>query len=218
VYDLDAPLPYTEDSPRAQRSDYLRSKAEAEDVVMRLGRDRGLRYSIVRPTTVYGPRGVYGGGQMILAAAGGPVAAAPRNWHFRIPFVHVTDVCRAARFLAENPRTDGQAYNLNDSSQMTNVEFFKFVGDLTGKPFLALPPVNPEALKALLLPVARGVQWLCGRLGVAPPLEADTVDYLGRDFAYSNQKLLDAGYRFTYPDALHGIADTVLWYQRNGWL
>jgi nucleoside-diphosphate-sugar epimerase len=218
VYDLEAPMPFTEDSPLAPANDYLRSKHAAEQLVMGYGRDRGLRYSIVRPTTVYGPRAVYGSGQMLRAAAGGPVTAIPRNWDFRIPFVHVTDVCRAALFLAENPRADGQVYNLNDSSQLTNVEFFRFMSELTGKPFLALPPVNVDALKQVLVPVARGAQWLAGRLGVQSPIEADTVEYLGRDLTYSNAKLLAAGYTFTYPDARHGIADTILWYQRNGWL
>jgi nucleoside-diphosphate-sugar epimerase len=218
VYDLDAPIPYTEETPRRPGNDYLRSKADAEDLVMKAGREQGLRYSIVRPTTVYGPRGGYGGGQMILGAARAPVATCPRNWDFRIPFVHAVDVCRAAVFLAENPRTDGQAYNLNDSSELTNVEFFRFVGEVTGKPFLPLPAVDPARLRRFLVPVARGVQWACARLGVQPPLEADTVSYLGRDFTYANRKLLDTGFQLSYPDARHGIADTILWYQRNGWL
>lgn len=219
VYDLEAPIPFMEDeTPLRPANNYLKSKHMAEQLVMEYGREKGLRYSIMRPTTVYGPRCVYGAGQMFTAAASGPVGAVPRNWTERIPFVHVRDVVKAALFLAETPKTDGQVYNLNDSSQMTNVEFFKFIADITGRPFLALPSIPAKPLRRVLIPVAKGLQWIHAKAGMKSPLEADTVNYLGRDFTYSNQKLLNAGYEFTYPDARHGIADTVLWYQRNGWL
>jgi len=49
-------------------------------------------------------------------------------------------------------------------------------------------------------------------------LEADTVDYLGLDVVYSNDKLKATGYTIRYPDARHGIAGTIAWYQRNGWI
>jgi nucleoside-diphosphate-sugar epimerase len=219
VYSMDSPMPLTETSPMGPGNDYLRSKSMGEQLVMDYGADQGLRYSIVRPTSVYGPRGVYGTGQMIRAAAAGPVAMCPSNWDFRIPFVHVRDVCQAALMLSEDAHTDGEAYNLNDSSELTNVEFFRFVGELLGKPFLALPPVGMVPVKAVLEPVARGLQWLSENVTHQPPaLEADVVAYMGVDLAYSNKKLLDAGYELTYPDARHGITDTILWYQRNGWL
>jgi nucleoside-diphosphate-sugar epimerase len=219
VYSLANPMPLTEKSSIDPGNDYLRSKSMAEQLVMDTGTDRGLRYSIVRPTSVYGPRGVYGTGQMFQAAASGPVAACPKNWHFRIPFVHVRDVCQAALMLSEDASTDGEAYNLNDSSELTNLEFFRFMGDLLGKPFVALPAVNMDALKKFLRPVAAGLLWLSRNVTKElPPLEAPVVEYMGIDLAYSNQKLLDTGFEFTYPDARHGIADTILWFQRYGWM
>jgi nucleoside-diphosphate-sugar epimerase len=219
VYDLDAPIPYKEDeTPLAPANNYLKSKHMAEQLVMEYGREKGLRYSIMRPTTVYGPRCVYGAGQMFQAAASGPVGAIPSNFTGRIPFVHVRDVVGAAKFLAENPSTDGEVYNLNDSSELTNIDFFKFVADITGRPFVKLPPIPVQPLKKVLAPLARGIEWAAGKAGAQAPIEADTLEYLGRDFTYSNQKLLDAGYEFIYPDARQGIADTILWYQRNGWL
>lgn len=219
VYNPASAMPLTEESPIAPGNDYLRSKSMAEQLVIDYGADQGLRYSIVRPTSVYGPRGVYGAGQMLRAAARGPVAMCPTNWRYRVPFVHVRDVCQGALFLAENPAADGEAYNLADSSELTNVELLRFVADVLGKPFVPLPPVGVGPLKAVLAPVARGMQWLSKNVTHQPPLlEAPVVEYLGVDLAYSNQKLLDAGYELTYPDARRGIGDTILWYQRNGWL
>lgn len=219
VYNLASPMPLTEASPIDPGNDYLRSKSMAEQLVMDYGADMGLRYSILRPTSVYGPRGVYGAGQLLRVAARGPVTLCPTNWHYRIPFVHVRDVCQAALFLAEDPATDGEVYNVSDSDELRCVEFFRFVSELCGKPFVPLPPVGMGAVKAVLGPVALGMKWLSENVTHRPPmLEAPVVDYLGLDVAVANQKLTDAGYELSYPDARQGLGDTILWYQRNGWL
>ena len=96
VYDLaSSPLPIDEDSPVRPANDYLRSKLEGERTVREVCEEHKMAYSMVRGTTVYGPRGVYGGGQMLMAAATMPISATPSNWTFRIPFGHVRDVCGA---------------------------------------------------------------------------------------------------------------------------
>lgn len=219
IYDLSSPLPITEESPVAPANDYLRSKWEAEKLVKDFCEDHKMAYSMVRGTTVYGPRGVYGGGQMLMAAATMPVAASPSNWNFRIPFGHVRDVCRAALYLAERPATDGDDYIINDDSQLTNIEFFRFVAELTGHLYVNLPPVPIRPLKAFLLPLAKAMQWATQNIThTQSPLEADTVDYLGLDVVYSNEKLKGTGFELLYPDARHGIAETIAWYGRNGWI
>jgi nucleoside-diphosphate-sugar epimerase len=220
VYDLKAAaLPVTEQSPIGPANDYLRSKWQAEELIREFCDEHKMAYSMVRGTTVYGPRGVYGGGQMLMAAATMPVAAVPMNWTFRIPFGHVRDVCGAALHVAEKPTTDGEDYIVNDDSQLTNVEFFEFVAALTGHPFVKLPPVPVGAVKAVAGPVARTLQWLATNvLHTSSPLEADTVDYLGLDVVYSNEKLRSTGYELVYPDARHGISDTIRWYQKQGWI
>jgi nucleoside-diphosphate-sugar epimerase len=220
VYDLEAAaLPVTEESPVKPANNYLLSKRKAEEVIAEFCNEHKMAYSMVRGTTVYGPRAVYGSGQMLMAAATMPVAAAPVNWTFRIPFGHVRDVCGAALHLAQKPSTDGEDYIVNDDSQLTNVEFFRFVAQITGHLFLPTPPVPIKAVKLVARPVAGALQWLSRNVThTQSPLEVDTVDYLGLDVVYSNQKLKDTGYDFVYPDARHGIAETILWYQQNGWI
>jgi len=211
-------LPVREEDPKSPPNAYLRSKHEQEQLVMAMGRTRGLRYSILRPTGVYGPRCVYGMGQVMLPAIRNPVVAVPRNFGTRVPLVHVRDVCEAALFLALSEQADGEAYNLNDDSQMTVVEFMKTLAELQGKRFLRLPPVPVRPLKTLLL----GAAFLEGQLArtvtrYAPKLEPDTIRFLGRDIAYSNRKLKDLGYRFRYPDAREGLRETIEWYRQAGW-
>lgn len=219
IYDLKSSLPITEESPVSPANDYLRSKWEAEKLLKSFSEEHKMPFSIVRGTTVYGPRGVYGGGQMLMAAATMCVSASPANWTFRIPFGHVRDVCGAALYLAERPATDGDDYIVNDDSELTNVEFFRFVAQLTAHPFITLPPVPIRPLKAVLKPAAKAIQWISKNVThKQSPLEADTVDYLGLDVVYSNDKLKSTGYELKYPDARHGIAETLSWYGRNGWI
>ncbi len=211
-------LPVREEDPKAPPNHYLKSKHEQEQLVMALGRTRGLRYSIVRPTGVYGPRCMYGMGQMMLPLIRTRRVAVPRNFTTRVPLVHVRDVCAAALFLSRTKTADGEAYNLNDDTMMTVVEFMKTMADLQDKPFTRLPPVPIAPLKTVL----QGAAFLEGTLAkhvtrMKPKLERDTIRFLGRDIAYSNQKLKDLGYRFLYPDARSGLRETIAWYRQEGW-
>lgn len=218
VYKAASALPLTEGSPISPANDYQRSKSMAEQLVRDYGADQGLRYSIVRPTSVYGPRGASGIGQLLRLAARGPVAACPTNWRFRMPLVHVRDVCRAALFLADDPAADGQVYNLADSSELSCLAFFRFVADTVGKPFVPLPPLSMDTFSSVLASVAGTLRWLSDNVTRSEPLlEPPVLEYLGLDVTYDNRKLVDAGYDFLYPDARQGLHDTILWYQRNGW-
>jgi nucleoside-diphosphate-sugar epimerase len=218
VYGYPSPsmLPLREDLPANPPNNYLASKAEQERLVMEYGRTRGLPYAILRPTTVYGPRAVYGGGQIFSNISKMKIVAAPRNFTFRVPLVHVRDVCRAALHLATHG--DAGVYNVNDDSQWTTVEFMRYLARLFDKPFLPLPPVPPALFRQALLTAARAEK-LVSRLVSkhAPALEEDSVQYLGRDFTYSNDKLKATGYRFQYPDPAVGLRETYDWYRTQGW-
>jgi nucleoside-diphosphate-sugar epimerase len=220
VYGFPPPefLPIHEEDPKAPPNNYLKSKHEQEQLVMAMGRTRGLRYSIVRPTGVYGPRCVYGMGQMMLPLVQTGRVVVPRNFTTRVPLVHVRDVCAAALFLAGRTEADGEAYNLNDDTQMTVVEFMRTMAALQGKPFTRLPPVPIAPLKILLLGAAFLEEKVRGMIRRMPPkLEPDTIRFLGQDVAYSNQKLKALGYRFLYPDAREGLRETIAWYRNQGW-
>ncbi len=210
---------FTEDMAPAPGNDYLRAKWFQEHLVMQQGQTHGLPYCILRPTTVYGPRAVYGSGPLLMGPAQMPVVAVPRNFTDHVPFVHVRDVCGAALYLATTDGTAGEVYNLNDDTVITNVELFRLIAEITGHPFVELPPLPIEWLKKLLSGVATAFSVL-GSFGlpVTPPIEGPTVAYLGEDFYYSNKKLRDTGYPFQYPDARVGVRETLEWYRDNGWV
>jgi nucleoside-diphosphate-sugar epimerase len=219
VYGVPEPgRPIVEDMPAKPMNNYLRSKDQQEKLVMELGTSKGLPWTIIRPTGVYGPRAVYGGGQMIMGPAGMKVVAIPANFTARIPFVHVRDVVRAALHLATEPQAKGQIYNLNDDTQMSTVDYMRHVSALMGSFFVKLPPVPIKPLKRVLVAAAKASQTAARRLGTTSPIEADTIAYLGEDFTYSNDKLKGAGFKFLYPDARDGVRDTIEWYRKEGWL
>ena len=211
-------LPLTENSPIEPANNYLKTKWEEEELVARFALERRLRWSSVRPTTAYGPRAVYGGGQMFLDLMRMKKIVVPRNFIYKIPTVHARDVCRAALFLAEHPETDGEAYNLNDDSQTSTVDFFRMVAEQADRPFQLLPPFPLRIFKANLYLIAA-----LGRLrkkwfgGKPPKFEKESLRYFGKDFVYSNEKLKKAGFRFLYPDFREGLKETVAWYKQAGW-
>lgn len=221
VYGLPSPemLPLREDLAPNPPNDYLRSKWMQEFYVMEQGRQRGFPFSIMRPTGVYGPRAVYGGGQLVMAPAQMKVVAIPSNFDTHVPLVHVADVCKAALHLALTDAGKGEIFNLNDDTLITTVEFMQFMAELMGHKFVKLPPVPVGLLKAVMMPLAEQLVRAFRRFGDGPsPVEPAVIEYLGYDFVYSNDKLKQTGYRFVYPDAREGIRDTVRWYQQNGWI
>jgi len=212
-------LPLTEDTPVNPPNNYLRSKALAEQLVMEWCGKRGLAHAVLRPTTVYGPRAVYGGGQLVMGMARMNPLMAPANFTGRVPFVHVRDVVGAALHLAEKGQGVSGPYNVNDDSQMTQLDLMRFFAQLTGHVFIKLPPIPIGAIRNGLSLVAGKVEHLARDvLHVASPIEADTVQYLNRDFVYSNEKLKSTGYKFVYPDPRPGLAETLQWYRQEGWI
>lgn len=213
-------LPLVEDVSLPDPSNnYLRSKFQQEFFIMRCGNKDDFPYTIIRPTTVYGPRGYYGGGQMLMALASSSILAVPRNFTGRIPFVHVADVARAALHLALHQEAEKEVYNVNDDSTMTMVEFFRFMAELMGHKLILLPTINHLILRKIL----KGVGYLENFitrdiLKIGPFLEPDSFDYLNGDFLYSNEKLKSTGFKFLYPDARIGIQETIQWFIHTGWM
>jgi UDP-glucose 4-epimerase len=221
VYGLPTPydIPLTEDTPPAPCNNYLKSKWQQEWMLMEAGRKHGFPFASIRPTGVYGPRGVYGGGQMLMEPAKMKVVAIPSSFSFRIPFVHVRDVARAALHVATEPRCLGEVFNVSDDSLMSMVDFMRAVAEITGAKFVLLPPVPAEVVRPLILSAAKMAGLVAQHITHQPPaLEQDSAMYFGHDFVYSSEKIKQTGFEFLYPDARVGIEETIAWYKEQGWI
>ena len=51
-----------------------------------------------------------------------------------------------------------------------------------------------------------------------PLLEYDSVQYFGRDYRYSTEKLKATGFEFELPEPHEGLRATLRWYRDNGWI
>lgn len=212
-------LPVHEDRhPKNPQTAYLQSKWQQEQLVHRLTEAYGISYAAVRPYTVYGPRGLYGGGELLMQTATMASPMIPKNFTFRIPFVHARDVARAALHLAQHPDAHRQAFNLSDDVPYRTVDFFRLMAEMHGRTLRLLPAVPLGVVKAAMRAAATVVGPLAKAFGKKPPLEKDMATLFGWDFWVSNDKLRQTGFEFQYPDAAQGIHDTLIWFREAGWL
>lgn len=217
IYGIPRPdrIPFREDSAKEPGNAYLVSKWDQE-VLAHSYRPSGIEVTSTRTTSPYGPRAVYGSGQLLLQLAHKPIAI--KNMTGNIPFVHVRDLCRAALHLAEYPRADGEAYNVTDEGRINAVELARIVADEVGKKAKVLPPLPLGALRAGLSAAAKVSAGVARRRGSRPLLEYDQVQYFGYDFVYSIDKLRATGFRFEYPVPEPGLRETLRWYRDRDWI
>lgn len=216
VYGYPTPVntPFVEDQPKRPTNAYLRSKWDQEQLAHSY-RAQGIEVTSVRPTSPYGPRAAYGSGQMLLGLARSP--AAFRNLTGNIPFGHVTDLCSAALFLAQSPGADGEAYNVTDDGRLDAVALARLVADELDKKARILPPVPIAATRKVLSGAARLSTGLARRTKKRPLLEYDQMQYFGRDYLYSNDKLKATGFEMEWPQPEPGLRATLRWYVENRW-
>lgn len=208
---------FTEDMAPNPTNDYLRSKWEQEFTIMEAGKRGEIKWTIVRPTTVYGPRGGYGSRKLLLGMDGMAVVAAPGNFRGHIPFIHVEDLAQACLYLAQHPEAENQVFNLSDDTDMTNLEYMETMARLLQRPFVKLPPVPAKKLIDGLMPLLKFQHRFCRDvLKKQSPIEPDMIAYFPEDFRYSNEKLKKTGFTFRYPDARMAFPSTLQWYRDNG--
>jgi uncharacterized protein (TIGR01777 family) len=111
--------------------------------------------------------------------SGGPIGNGQQGY----PWVHISDVCRAIRFLIETPSAEG-VFNLCAPQPLTNAEFGRALAGAMHRPYwLPIP--------ALAFKVAFG--------------EAATILLDGQK-AYP-QRLLNVGFEFQYPEIGAALAN-----------
>lgn len=210
-------IPFKEDAPKRPSNAYLASKWDQERLAHAY-RARGIEVTSVRPTSPYGPRAVYGSGQLLIGFAERPRPVAFANLRGNIPFVHVRDLCAAALHLALYPRAAGEAYNVTDDGRIDAIALAKLVASEMGTTARILPPAPVAVVRRVLSGVARVSMRAAKRKGTRPLLEYDQVQYFGRNYLYSTDKLKSTGFTFRWPQPEPGLRSTLNWYVANGWV
>ncbi len=185
---------------------YNRTKVQGETAVWAYA-DAGLPVTVIRPATIYGPRGKdfvveivkMLRRRMMLLVDGGRARGG---------FCYVDNVCCAMMTASNVEATRGQAYNLSDGTGVTWREYVSALASGLGlpEPWIDLPfGVAYEMARASEL--VQGALRLPGR----PPLTRRAVNLLGRDQEFSTAKAArDFGYTPAVPFE-EGMRRTVAW-------
>lgn len=172
-------VPGSEDAPLVDAGlPYNQTKRLAELAVWRAAREHGLPITIVRPATIYGPRG---------KAFVTDIAALLRDRLMLLidggrqhgGFIYVDDVAEAMISAGSSDRTRNQAYNLCDGDGGTWRSYVDGLADALGlrRPWLNLPFGAAHLLARTMEMPFRLLPGLKGR----PLLTRHAVVLLGRD-------------------------------------
>jgi nucleoside-diphosphate-sugar epimerase len=183
------------DSASAEERDVAQRLAEAEEAVTSIGGERGIAWTIFRPTLIYG-----GGRDRNVSAIAGlvrrfgfvPVAGAALG--ARQP-VHASDLARAAQSVLDNPATFGKAYNLPGGETLTYAEMVaRIARGLGRKPRLL--HLSPSTLRIAI----RLARLLPGLAYLPPEMAGRMNEDLWFDDAPARHDFGYAPWAFVYPD------------------
>ncbi len=203
--------PTDETTPLHPITAYGESKAAAErEVTSRMGE---LPLTIVRPPAVYGPRDVEILRCFKVAARGfAPLIGFD---HKQVSLVHVEDLVRGFIQAGESDRAKGETYFISSERFYT----WEYVGEVTAKVF------GRQRARHLRLPhamvfAAAGISGFFGRFQKKPPVFNFEK---GRDITqrYWLCSVDKAREHFGYRQLVsieQGVAGTVDWYRKQGWL
>jgi nucleoside-diphosphate-sugar epimerase len=210
--------PATEDAPLRPVSRYGRSKAQMEEALrdphdMTEPYGEALPLTVVRPSAVYGPRDrdildfFRAVNRHVCPVVGGGTDPS-------LSLVHARDLARGMVEASLHPESDGDTDLLGSERPYAWNEVKRAATEALDTWALTLPVPGP-----LMGVVGAAVEAWGALTGTYPPLNRDkareirhactacTIDKAQQDFGYSPQIPLD-----------EGVAETVEWYRRHGWL
>jgi nucleoside-diphosphate-sugar epimerase len=187
---------------------YGRSKLAAEQSVM----ESSLRWSIVRPPMVYGPRDreilkVFRLARLRIAPVFGDGAQ-------ELSAVHAADLATALIAAGESTATVGGTYTACHPDVFTAAEFGRAVGAAMGRPVATVR--IPAPVGRALLRVTETAARLTRQVTI---LTSDKANEFFQPAWTGDPGPLtrDSGWIAAY-DLERGLADTYEWYRRAGWL
>jgi dihydroflavonol-4-reductase len=202
--------PKDETAPCRPVSHYGESKLEGEKIV--LSYSSKIPVTIIRPPAVYGPRDTDMLGFFKVAKSGFRISFGKGESY--ISLVYVKDLADGIILSAENPQAVGQIYFIADDRVYSWREAFTIIAGAMNKK--TVPLKIPKSIVFFLAFLSEN---FCRLLGKTPALNVQkakeiTQRYWGLDVSKAKT---DLGFVPGYP-LNKGAAETVKWYQENGWL
>ncbi|MDI9608964.1 MAG: NAD-dependent epimerase/dehydratase family protein [Candidatus Verstraetearchaeota archaeon] len=211
--------PADEHTPPNPQYEYGKSKLIAEEIVKDCCRGKdGTRFTILRPSGIYGPRNLDDVSYWTItsfAKRSLPTRFIVGSGKNLIQFVHVKDVTQGFLLAIEKPEiSTGKTYIISDDRAYTYEEVYAILSDLCNRepPKIHLPK---WIAAALVLPV-EVFNRITGRESFL--YHVSTVNSVTKDRAYSIEKAKsELGYLPKH-DLRTGLRETVDWYVKNGYI
>lgn len=214
--------PKYEDDPYDPHNEYCESKVEQEKALQEIHTEEGLPLTIVRPAPIYGAGNMYGVYHILLVISKIGVAPVyriyPRSRQFVFPSIHIEDLCRIAVYLSEHPsQSIGETYNAV-SDCIKQDELLSFIGKSLGVPRIRIPvPYHAYKLWSKYAQIhSRRIQRIARNRDKRPKIDAGITQYLSSNMWYSNEKIRELGFEFTYRDPRRGLWEYITWCKERG--
>lgn len=208
--------PGDENTPPNPTYEYGKAKERGEKVIKELG-EKGLKYTILRPTGVYGPRCVNDVSYyfiMHILKGGTMSRLLPGDGNHLVHFTHVEDVVNGHLLVLENENAVNNTYIIASNEPVTYNRAYETIARLGGKKD---KPIHVPVIlaKAMIFPLELAMKVV----GIENfMLHISTVSAMQQDRYYSNEKAKrELGFSPKY-DFENGMADTIKWYRDNGFL
>jgi nucleoside-diphosphate-sugar epimerase len=175
---------YTEADPPHPEDAYAVSKWEAEQALVRIGRETGMECVILRPPLVYGP-GVRANFLKLMRAVAAGVPLPFASIDNRRSLVYLGNLVDAIGACLEHPRASGRTFLVSDGDDMSTPELVRRLAKALRVPARLLPlPVALLSLAGTLTGQRSAVDRLIGSfqidasamreaLGWTPPFAVD---------------------------------------------
>lgn len=203
--------PVNEDSERRPITSYGKSKAAAEEEVIKM-MDK-LPITVVRPPAVYGPRDYASADlfKVIKTGIGTLIGFTPKY----TSIIHVSDLVRGILDAAEADNTIGQIYFVSHNGFFTWNEIARCIQSGLGKKKLILIKIPHP----IVLSIA-GLSGLIGKITGKPRVfnYEKGIDFIQNYWICSIDKAKkDFGFR-PLIELVDGMKQTAIWYKEHGWI
>jgi UDP-glucose 4-epimerase len=131
--------PFTHNDERYPKDFYGQSKAEAEELLLKLAKETGLEVVIIRPTLVYGPGVKANFASLLNLVSKGlplPFGCIKNN---KRSFVSVRNLVDLIITCIEHPKAANQVFLVSDDNDVSTASLVKKMSNALGKPNRLLP-------------------------------------------------------------------------------
>jgi len=179
MLDENSPL---EDCPQARYDAYAFGKLKQEEIVRRHGNEKGLRYVILRPGTVYGAGKRDLTGRIGINSFGFFMHIGGSN---RLPMTYVDNCAEAIVLAGIREGIDGETFNVVDDETLTSREFLRAYKKKVGAFFSLRIPFWMANLMSIMW--EKYSRWSKGQLPPVFNRRRSAAEWKGNRF--SNQKI-----------------------------